>query len=77
MRRSIILKGLRSRFEKHHNIVYTNEALEAAARLSDRYISERHLPDKRLILSTKLVHTNIYVLSGTKSVIDVEDIERW
>ena len=45
-----ILKGLRGRFEKHHNIEYTNEALEAAAHLSERYITDRHLPDKAIDL---------------------------
>lgn len=41
-----ILKGLRSRYEAHHKIKITDEAVEAAARLSDRYISDRFLPDK-------------------------------
>ncbi|WP_417595115.1 ATP-dependent Clp protease ATP-binding subunit ClpA [Oceanospirillum sp.] len=43
-----ILKGLRSRFEKHHELKYTNEALEAAATLADRYINDRHMPDKAI-----------------------------
>ena len=41
-----ILKGLRSRFEEHHRVKYTDEALKAAAELSARHINERHLPDK-------------------------------
>ncbi|MBI3314795.1 MAG: ATP-dependent Clp protease ATP-binding subunit [Candidatus Omnitrophica bacterium] len=41
-----ILKGLRDRYEAHHRVKYSDEALEAAARLSDRYISNRFLPDK-------------------------------
>lgn len=41
-----ILKGLRRKYEEHHDIVITDEALEAAARLSDRYITDRYLPDK-------------------------------
>ncbi|MFH1202104.1 MAG: ATP-dependent Clp protease ATP-binding subunit [Candidatus Omnitrophota bacterium] len=41
-----ILKGLRSRYEVHHRVKYTDEALIAAAKLSDRYISGRFLPDK-------------------------------
>ena len=45
-----ILKGLRPRYEAHHKIKITNEALEAAARLSQRYISDRHLPDKAIDL---------------------------
>src|ERR1700730_178792 len=41
-----ILKGLRDRYEAHHKVQITDEALVAAARLSDRYISDRFLPDK-------------------------------
>ncbi len=42
----LILKGLRDRYEAHHRVKYSDESLEAAARLSDRYISNRFLPDK-------------------------------
>ena len=45
-----ILKGLRSRYEVHHSVEITNEALDAAARLADRYISDRFLPDKAIDL---------------------------
>ncbi len=45
-----ILKGLRPRYEAHHKIEIKDEALEAAARLSQRYISDRHLPDKAIDL---------------------------
>ncbi len=45
-----ILKGLRPRYEAHHKIKITDEALEAAARLSARYISDRQLPDKAIDL---------------------------
>jgi len=41
-----ILKGLRDKYEAHHRVKYSDESLEAAARLSDRYISNRFLPDK-------------------------------
>jgi len=43
-----ILKGLRSRFEEHHQVKYTDAALKAAAELSARHINERHLPDKAI-----------------------------
>ncbi|MDP3804779.1 MAG: ATP-dependent Clp protease ATP-binding subunit, partial [Candidatus Omnitrophota bacterium] len=43
-----ILKGLRDRYEAHHKVKFTDEALEAAAKLSDRYISGRFLPDKAI-----------------------------
>ena len=45
-----MLKGLRPRYEAHHKIKISDEALEAAARLSQRYISDRHLPDKAIDL---------------------------
>ncbi|MEX1012972.1 MAG: ATP-dependent Clp protease ATP-binding subunit [Waddliaceae bacterium] len=45
-----ILNGLKSQYEKHHNCVYTPEALAAAAELSDRYIHGRFLPDKAIDL---------------------------
>jgi ATP-dependent Clp protease ATP-binding subunit ClpA len=43
-----ILKGLKSRFEEHHSITYAQEALQAAAELSAKYINDRHLPDKAI-----------------------------
>jgi ATP-dependent Clp protease ATP-binding subunit ClpC len=45
-----ILKGLRDRYESHHRVSFTDEALVAAANLSDRYISDRFLPDKAIDL---------------------------
>jgi len=45
-----ILKGLRPRYEQHHKVEISNDALDAAARLSDRYISDRFLPDKAIDL---------------------------
>jgi ATP-dependent Clp protease ATP-binding subunit ClpC len=45
-----ILRGVRRSYEEHHQLTISHEALEAAARLSDRYISERYLPDKAIDL---------------------------
>ncbi len=45
-----ILKGIAPRYEKHHNVKYDEDALEAAAKLSARYISDRFLPDKAIDL---------------------------
>jgi ATP-dependent Clp protease ATP-binding subunit ClpC len=45
-----ILKGLRDRYEAHHRVTYTDEAIVAAANLADRYISDRQLPDKAIDL---------------------------
>lgn len=43
-----IIKGLRRKYEEHHNIYITDEAIEEAVRLSERYITERYLPDKAI-----------------------------
>ena len=45
------LKGLRDRYEAHHRVSITDEAIEAAVKLSDRYISDRFLPDKAIDLN--------------------------
>jgi ATP-dependent Clp protease ATP-binding subunit ClpC len=45
-----MLQGLRHRYQEHHHVSYTDQALEAAARLSHRYVSDRHLPDKAIDL---------------------------
>ena len=45
-----ILKGLRSRYEEHHKVTITDDAIQAAAELSDRYIQDRNLPDKAIDL---------------------------
>ena len=54
-----ILRGVRARYEQHHKLSITDEALTAAAQLSDRYIADRHLPDKAIDLideAGSLVH---------------------
>ena len=45
-----ILQGIRSRYEEHHHLAITDEALEAAARLAARYVPDRFLPDKAIDL---------------------------
>src|SRR5687767_11911292 len=45
-----ILRGIRDRYEAHHRVTITDQAIVAAANLSDRYISDRHLPDKAIDL---------------------------
>ena len=45
-----MIKGLKERYEQHHNVKILDEAIDAAARLSDRYVTERHLPDKAIDL---------------------------
>ncbi len=58
-----MLKGLRDRYEAHHKVTISNDAIVAAARLSNRYVTERHLPDKAIDLideAAARVRLNIY-----------------
>jgi ATP-dependent Clp protease ATP-binding subunit ClpC len=43
-----ILKNIKERYEEHHNVIYTDDAIEACVKLTQRYISDRHLPDKAI-----------------------------
>jgi ATP-dependent Clp protease ATP-binding subunit ClpC len=61
-----ILKGLRSRYEEHHGVRYDDDALAAAARLSDRYLSGRHLPDKAIDIIDE-AGARVQILSSTRS----------
>lgn len=72
-----ILKGLRGRFEAHHGVKYNDDTLDAAARLSARYISDRHLPDKAIDLVDE-VGAYQYLLpeENRKKIIEVVDIEK-
>ncbi|OGT42480.1 MAG: ATP-dependent Clp protease ATP-binding subunit ClpA [Gammaproteobacteria bacterium RIFCSPHIGHO2_12_FULL_37_34] len=72
-----ILRGLRSRFEAHHNVKYQDDALEAAVRLSSRYISDRHLPDKAIDLVDEAgAFQYLQSEEQRKQVIEVSDIEK-
>lgn len=71
-----ILKGLRSRFEEHHELKYTDGALESAARLADRYINDRHLPDKAIdVIDEAGAHQRLLPPEARKDTIDVEQVE--
>ncbi len=71
-----ILKGLKSRFEQHHQVSYTNPALRAAAELSNRYINDRHLPDKAIdVIDEAGAHVQLKSASKRKKRIDVADVE--
>jgi ATP-dependent Clp protease ATP-binding subunit ClpA len=72
-----ILKGLRSRFETHHNLTYSDAALDAAARLAARYISDRHLPDKAIDLVDEVgAYQYLQPEEKRKKIIEVVDIEK-
>jgi len=72
-----ILKGLRGRFETHHGVKYTDEAIDAAVKLSSRYIPDRRLPDKAIDLVDE-VGAYQYLLpeANRKKIIDTIDIEK-
>ncbi len=71
-----ILKGLKSRFEEHHNVKYTDQALKASAELTERYINDRHLPDKAIdIIDEAGASQRLLPEEERKKVIDVQDIE--
>ena len=67
-----ILKGLRPYYEKHHGVTITDEALEAAVKMSIRYVADRHLPDKAIDLmdeaSSRVQLTGITVPPQLKEV---------
>jgi ATP-dependent Clp protease ATP-binding subunit ClpA len=72
-----ILKGLKSRFEEHHKIKYSPRALRTAAELADRYINDRHLPDKAVdVIDEAGAGQQLLPPSRRKKTIGVADIER-
>ncbi|MBL8370846.1 MAG: ATP-dependent Clp protease ATP-binding subunit ClpA [Burkholderiaceae bacterium] len=71
-----ILKGLKSRFEEHHNVKYASAALQAAAELSAKYINDRHLPDKAIdVIDEAGAAQRILVASKRKKTIGKHEIE--
>lgn len=72
-----ILMGLKSRYEEHHSVRFTNKALQAAAELSAKYINERHLPDKAIdVMDEAGASQRLLPASKRKKVINVSDIEQ-
>ena len=71
-----ILKGLKSRFEDHHDIKYSAKALRAAVELSSRYINDRFLPDKAIdVIDEAGANQRLLPPSRRKKTIGVTDIE--
>ncbi len=71
-----ILQGLKSRFEEHHKVRYTNQALRAAVELADRYLSDRHLPDKAIdIIDEAGAKERLKPPSRRKKSVGIHDIE--
>ena len=71
-----ILKGLKSRFEEHHKLKFTQAALKAAAELSARHINDRFLPDKAIdIIDEAGAYQQLQPPSKRKKVVGVGDVE--
>ncbi len=71
-----ILRGLKNRFENHHGVRYTLQALRSAVELSNRYINDRHLPDKAIdVIDEAGAGQHLLPPSRRKKTIGVHDIE--
>jgi ATP-dependent Clp protease ATP-binding subunit ClpA len=71
-----ILRGLKSRFEEHHKIAYSDDALRAAAELSAKHINDRHLPDKAIdVIDEAGAYCHLQPESSRPRVVDVDLIQ--
>ncbi len=71
-----IIKGLRPKYEAHHDVRYTTKAIRAAVDLSVKYITDRHLPDKAIdVIDEAGARTRLVPVSRRKKTINVSDIE--
>lgn len=71
-----ILKGLKSRFEEHHNLRFSQSALKTAVDLSSKHITDRYLPDKAIdVIDEAGAHQQLLAISKRKKLIGVSDIE--
>ncbi|MFT4719673.1 MAG: ATP-dependent Clp protease ATP-binding subunit ClpA [Candidatus Azotimanducaceae bacterium] len=72
-----ILRGLKSRFEEHHHLKYTDKSLRVAAELADRYINDRFMPDKAIdVIDEVGAFQQLQPASKRKKQINVSDIEK-
>jgi ATP-dependent Clp protease ATP-binding subunit ClpA len=72
-----ILKGLKSRFEEHHDLRYSDKALKAASELAGRYINDRYMPDKAIdVIDEAGALQRLQPVSKRKKLIQVSDMEK-
>ncbi|MEX2130951.1 MAG: ATP-dependent Clp protease ATP-binding subunit ClpA, partial [Pseudohongiellaceae bacterium] len=72
-----ILKGLKSRFEAHHDLRYSSKALRAASELASRYINDRFMPDKAIdVMDEAGAYQRLQPATKRKKVVQVADVER-
>ncbi len=70
----LILKGLKDKYENHHNIIYTDKALKTAIELSKRYITDRFLPDKAIDLIDETA-ASFHLIKKSRKKVTAKDIE--
>ncbi|WP_027859813.1 ATP-dependent Clp protease ATP-binding subunit ClpA [Marinobacterium jannaschii] len=71
-----ILRGLKQRFESHHELTYEDDALRAAAELADRYINDKHMPDKAIdVIDEAGAYQRLLPSELRKKTIEVIDVE--
>ena len=72
-----ILKGLKSRFEAHHNLRYSDKSLKAASELAGRYINDRYMPDKAIdVIDEAGAYQRLQPVGKRKKLIQVTDMEK-
>ena len=72
-----ILKGLKTRYEEHHQLKYTDRALRVAAELADKYINDRFMPDKAIdVIDEAGAYQQLQPVSRRKKQISVGDVEQ-
>jgi ATP-dependent Clp protease ATP-binding subunit ClpA len=72
-----ILKGLKSRFEEHHHLKYSDKALRVAAELAERYINDRFMPDKAIdVIDEVGAYQQLQPATKRKKQISVSDVEK-
>ena len=71
----LILKGLKEKYEKHHNVIYTNKALLTAVELSKRYLTDRFLPDKAIDLIDETA-ASFHLKTKKRTKVTASDIEK-
>ncbi|MEC9455952.1 MAG: ATP-dependent Clp protease ATP-binding subunit, partial [Candidatus Neomarinimicrobiota bacterium] len=69
-----ILNGLKEKYEEHHKVIYTDNAIETCVHLSDRYISDKFLPDKAIdVMDEAGARAHMYNLEVPQDILNVED----
>ena len=69
-----ILNGLKEKYEEHHKVVYTKDAIDLCVQLSDRYITDKFLPDKAIdVMDEAGARAHLYNMDVPKNIISIED----